>query len=235
MRRVRFFAYSASFLAVGLALGLVGCQQLFTTSLGSSLARTKLTIPTTLTPAQAADLAAQAKDNPALATALVSSLVVQIAATTDPATKTALQGSAASAAIVASGTSAALTGLITDFASGTTPTDPTAITSLLATIKAGGTPDVITALSYLNPATGIADPAASGLGATEYAIAAIVIAASVIPPGATLGTFDPGTLSPADHGTFLLAQNILAQAVTLIEPGSASAGLLNSLSGMFKL
>lgn len=234
MRRVRFFAYSASFLAVGLALGLVGCQQLFTTSLGSSLARTKLTIPTTLTPAQAADLAAQAKDNPALATALVSSLVVQIAATTDPATKTALQGSAASAAIVASGTSAALTGLITDFASGT-PTDPTTLTSLLATIKAGGTPDVITALSYLNPATGIADPAASGLGATEYAIAAIVIAASVIPPGATLGTFDPGTLSPADHGTFLLAQNILAQAVTLIEPGSASAGLLNSLSGMFKL
>jgi hypothetical protein len=234
---VLFIALAAAFLATG-------CQQFFTTSLASGLARSSLPIPANLSTSQASDLASQAKDNQdtKLASALVSSLVTQIAATSDPGTKEELQASAATAAIIASGTSTALTGLITTYGStGTFPSDAATLTSLLTDIQTGSSgTGVVAALSYLDPAApgggvSAAQASASGLGATDLAIAAVVIAASVIPPGQDPATFDSSTLSPADKATFTTAQNIATQAQTLVVPGSASADLLNSFVDKFKL
>jgi hypothetical protein len=224
----------AALLAALLALGLVGCQQFFTTSLASGLARSSIPIPANLSAAQAADLAAQAKANQdtKLATALMSSLVTQIG-TPSPA-KVGLESSAAGAAIVASGVSSSLTDLIGNLTgSGTVD-----LAAMLATMQAGATGTVVTALSYLDP-TVIADPAATGLGATDYAMAAMLIAASVIPPATNLSTFNPASLGtpgvdPAAT-TFALAQAVLSQATTLVTPGSESAKLLTDFQNQFHL
>ena len=140
---------------------------------------------------QAADLAAQATANQdtKLAAALVASLVAQIG-TPSPAT-VSLESSAGSAAIVASGAGSSLTNLITTLNGSGTPSSATLI-SLLATVQAGVTPNVVTALTYLADPTVSGSPASSGLSATDYAIAAIVIAASVLPPGT-----DPSTSAAA--------------------------------------
>ena len=237
-------AFKAGILLALAASGFVGCQQFFTTSLASSLARTSLPIPSNLSASQAADLASQAKNNQdtKLASALVASLVTQIAATSDPAAKAGLQTSAATAAIIASGTSTALTGLITTFGTtGTFPTDAASLTSLLTQIQAGSSGSgVVEALSYLDPAAaggGIsaAQAEAAGLGATDLAVAAVVIVASVLPPGADLTTFDFNTLSVADQAKVTTAQNIITEASTLVVPGSAGADLMNSLVGNFNL
>ena len=227
----------AVFAIVILAMSLAGCQQLFTTSLGSSLARANIVIAGNLSPSDAADLAAQAKANEdtKLATALIATLIPEIAATTDPVVKQELEASAASAAIVASGAGTDLTGLIDTLSSGSgSGVDSATLTALMASIKAGATPDVIAALSYLDPATGIIDPAASGLSATDYAIAAIIVASSALPA-------DPSSMTPAEVATFQAspagqsALRILSQADSLVTPGSASADLLDSLKKQFQL
>ena len=231
MRPFKFL--SLAMLAAVLVIGLGGCQQLFTTSLGKSLARST-SVPSNLTPDQAAALVAQATANqdPALATALVSSLLTQISTTTDPTTKAALESSAASAAIVASGIGSALTDLL---ASGTVSTDPATLTNLLATVQAGATPSVVTALSLLSDPAVVASPASSGLGTTDLVIAAVVVAASVIPPGTDPQTFDPTTLSsPTDQAAFTTAQSILTTAMTL-PADSTTQSLINQVAGSFSL
>ena len=215
-----------------LATMLVGCQQLFTPSFGKALARTSIPLPSNLTDAQAADLAAQAKANQdtMLANALVANLVARIG--TPSAATAGLQASAASAAVVASGLGSNLYALIAD------PSNVD-LTALLATIQAGGSPNVVTALSYLDPAAGgltAAQAAAAGIGPTDYAIAAFVIAASVLPPG------DPSTLSGTTPGTPLydfthtteciLAQTLLTLATATPGPGT---DLLNQLKLKFSL
>ena len=227
---MRRWLSTAVFLTVAiLATMLVGCQQLFTTSLGKALARTSIPIPANLTPAQAADLAAQAKANQdtKLASALVDSLVAQIAATTDPATKQALQAAAASAAIVASGVGSTIMSLFSDPAN----VDPVA---LLATLKASGFPNIITALSYLEPAAPGSPPVA-GLGATDYAIAALVIAASAIPPDTDLTTFDPGTLVGAAATTFAVGKSVMGQADSLVASDPASKSLLDQVMALLQM
>ena len=227
-------AISVAILATLLAIGLAGCQQLFTTSLGAALARTSIPIPANLSPSQAADLAAQAKANEdtKLARALVDSLVAQIAATTDPATKQALQASAASAAIVASGVGSTLLSLFSD----TSNVDPAA---LLASLQASGSANIIAALSYLDPATGIGSPSASGLGATDYAIAALVIAASAIPPNTDMNTFDPASLGTpgvdAAATTFDLAKTVMGQADSLSASDPTSQSLLDQIMGQLSM
>jgi hypothetical protein len=228
---------SASLAALGLAIGLAGCQQLFTTSLAKSLARGSISLPSNLSASDAADLAKQAKDNndTKLATALVDNLVAQIGTPPDPAALAALGASAASAAITASGVDGAITDLISSFADNTTPTSQ-ALIDLVAKIQAGATTDVVTALSYLDAGLSADDIKAAGLGATDLAIAAVVIAAGALPAG-----LDPSTLSGADLTTFqaspeyATANNILNEAKLLVDPGSQSEKLLNDLLANFSM
>ena len=222
-------------LAVVLAFGLEGCQQLFTTSLGKPFARSSISVPSNLTPDQAAALVAQAKANqdPTLASALVMSLLTQISTTTDPTAKAALESSAASAAIVASGVGSNLTSLIS---SGTVSTDPATLTNLLASVQAGATPSVVAALSLLSNPAVLASPTSSGLGPTDLAIAAVVVAASVIPAGTNPASFNPATLtSPAQQTAFTTAQTILTSASTLSGTDPTTQSLLNQVAGSFSL
>jgi hypothetical protein len=208
---------------------LLSCQQLFTTSLASALARTSITLPATLSTSQASDLAAQAKadDDTKLASALVASLVKQIGSMPASDAKTSLETSAASAAITASGVGSVFTSL--------SSTDLTSITagsaqSLLATLQAGATSDVLTALTYLDPAT--ISSASSGLSSTDYLMAAVVVAASIVPKGATLSSEDSSTLEAADPTKYALAQALYGQA-QLLAGGSNS--LVSSLGSSFSL
>ncbi len=227
-------AIAAAFL---LGAALSGCQQLFTTSLAKPLARDKIALPDTLTTDQAADLAQQAEDNnaPSLAASVVETLVDQI---TDPAAQTELAAAAASAAITASGTSGAV---LDAFATAMESGDMSGLdaAALLATIQAGATADVVEALSYLDPGSGIADPTileGTELSATDYLIAAVVIAASGLPEGE-----DPTTMDAVEIAAFqstpeyTAAIAILGQAGGMLDPGSAGYDLLDQLSGMFQM
>ncbi len=227
------FGLSAVAAALILGTALSGCQQLFTTSLASGLARDSISLPKTLTTDQAADLAQQAEDNsdPVLAAAVVDTLVDQI---TDPAAQPELAAAAASAAITASGTSSAILDAFSEAMGGGT-IDAAA---LLADIQAGATADVLEALSFMDPTDGIPDPSAldgTELEATDYLIAAVVVAASAIPEGTDLETFDPGSLDPSASATFDSAVAILGQAIAMVEPGSSAADLLDQLSGILHI
>jgi len=232
----RFFPFLAAAL---LTLGLAGCQQLFTTSLAKSLARDTLPMPSALTPSQASDLAAQAKanDDPRLAGALVSALVAQIKTTADPVVKAELQAAAASAAIVASGIGSAVTDILSSVAAdnGALPNEADMI-ALVAAIKAGASPDVVAALQYLDPGTTPGSTAAAGLGATDLAIAAIVVAAGSL-PAAT----DPTAMTPEQIDAFTASDGaqsairIIGEAAAKVEAGSASADLLNGILSTFGL
>jgi hypothetical protein len=223
--------------AVLAAAALSGCQQLFTTSLAAPLARDTVTLPKTLTTAEAADLAAQAKaeDDPKLAAAVVDRLVDQV---TDPSTQIELAAAAASAAVTASGASAAVLGAVTEaMKSGDMDSLDTA--QLLADIQEGATADVVAALGFLNPDGGIDDLGSvtgTDLGATDCLIAAIVIAASVLPAGA-----DPANLTAQQQDDFEnsdefgIAANILNEAKKMVEAGSQAEELLNQFSSMFSM
>jgi hypothetical protein len=223
---------SAAFAAVLAAVALSGCQQLFTNSLAAPLARNTVTLPKTLTATEAADLAAQAKaeDDPKLAAAVVATLVDQI---TDPATQTELAAAAASAAVTASGAGAAAMDALGE-ALDSGNLDDLDAKALLADIQAGATPDVIEALNYL---ADIGDPTAitgTDLSATDYLIAAVVIAANAMDPG------DDPTDPVVQHDFGLtpeagVAGAILLQARALVEPGSQVEDLLNQFSSMFGL
>jgi hypothetical protein len=224
-----------------LAFVLSGCQQFFTTSLASGLARTSLNIPSNLSVSDATSLAAQAKANndTKLATALVSSLETEIASTTDPNTKSSLEASAASAAIVASGVSSTLTSLISTYENGGTASASTLI-SIVQTIKSSTTPSMIQALSYLDTST-LSSTSSSvqtaGLGATDYAVAAVVIAASVIPPNTNPETFNYASLDAADTAKVNTAENILttASSPSMVTAGSSGAQLISQLKQEFSL
>jgi hypothetical protein len=242
MRRVVsiFLARSALISALSFLI-LAGCQQLFTTSLGSALARDSLPIPATLSVGQAGDLAAQAKGDPKLAAALVSSLVTQISATADPDVAAGLMGPAASAAIDASGTSGAIMGTIKDFMDTGDPPTLESLQTLLATIQEGASgAGVLTALAYLDPSTGLSQEQAeaAGLGATDLAIAAIVLAASVIPPGsdpADAAAYFAALTDPTEIATIDAAKNILAEAQALAGSDPNSSSLLDMIAGNFSL
>jgi hypothetical protein len=213
-------------------VALAGCQQLFTTSLAAPLARDEVTLPKTLTAAQAADLAAQAKaeSDPKLAAAVVGKLVDQV---TDPATQPELAAAAASAAITASGASDALLSAVGEAMGGGDLEDLDAV-GLLADIQAGITPDLLEALNYL---ADIGDPTAltgTDLSATDYLLAAVVIAASAIPADA-----DP-TDSDVQDAFKLKPEYGIAVAIigmvtdySLVESGSQAEDLLNQFSSMF--
>jgi hypothetical protein len=210
-----------------LAMSLAGCQQLFTFSLAGGLARDSIPLPAHLSAADAAELAAQAKANgdETLATALVENLVGVIGAT-PTAGQTGLAASAAEAAVVASGTSSILMDILSG---GTVPTDPASLTTLMDGIRAGGTTDIVTALTYLADPAVLADPAASGLNATDLLIAAAVIAASATPPGSDPSTLDYSTMLPADQDKIDNAILILTAATALPGLDATTQSLLNDI------
>jgi hypothetical protein len=228
-----------SFLAASfLALCLTGCQQLFTTSLASFLARKDLPIPSTLSTADAATLAAQAKDNndTKLAAALVSSLEAQIAATTDPATKASLQATAAGAAVTASGAGTALSGLLSAVASGDTASiSADTAASALAAIQAGATSSVVSALTYLDPTTGLSADQ-SGASASTYLLAAIVVASTAIPSGTTdPSSVDTSSLSAEQQASLKTASNLLEQAQALSSSDPSTASVLSAIGSQFSI
>jgi hypothetical protein len=207
---------------------LRAASSFFTSSLASSLARASLPIPTNLSPSDAAALAAQAKasGDTKLAAALVSSLVAEIGTTTDPTVKASLEAAAASAAVTASGLSSTLSSVIGSALSNDQTLDTKA---LLAAIKAGTSPDVLTALSYLDPSTG---GLATG-GATDYLVAAAVVAASAMPAGADPATFTSTT--PAEQAAIDSAKSILAAGASTIAADPSSTALYDQLAGAFSI
>jgi hypothetical protein len=231
MKRTLASALLGFLTAALLALSLASCQQLFTTSLAKSLARSSLPIPSNLSTDDAAALAAQAKasGDTKLANALVTSLVAQIATTTDPNAKKALEAAAASAAVTASGLSSTLSGLISsNLENGTVPD----ASSILAEIQASTTPNILTALSYLNPATGGLGTSAS---ATDYVIAAAVVAASAIPAD----TKNPATYTPtpgtAEAAAIANAESILKAGAPLVATDPSAKDLYDQIASAFSL
>ena len=230
----------ALFLVLACALVSSGCQQFFTTSLAASLARPTISVPATLSAAEAAELAAEAQANQdtTLAIALVASLNDQIAAAGAGAVAAnpALAAAAASAAVVASGAGSSIIEALDDFIAEGTP-DSATVSALVTEIQTGATADVLTALAYLDPATGMDAASVSGtVGPTDYAIAAIVLAASALPAGVT----DPSTMDQAQLDAFhadpavVAAQNIVAEAKT-VATDQASQELLDQLASLLQV
>jgi hypothetical protein len=235
--------YAFAIVCTVACLSICSCQKLFTYSLASYLARPSVSVTGTLSTSQASDLAAQAKENndSALAAAVVSSLVAQISSSTiDAATKTSLEASAASAAITASGASSSLTEVIGSVSSGDVSglTGDT-IQTLLTSIQSGASQDgVIEALSYLDTSASGLESSSTGLSATEYAIAAIVVAASVLPSNADeLASFNVDTLSVEDKATLATASAIASVASTMLaaDGSTQSQEYLDQLIAQFKL
>lgn len=231
---IAVFVFAA---ALAVALSLPGCQQLFTTSIAELLARDSVKLPSTLTLDQAVSLVEEANVNndSALAGAVVDTLVGQV---TDPALEVELAAAAASAAITASGVSDALMDAVSEALSSGNMNNIDAA-ALLSQIQAGATPNVLEALAYLDPDDGIADPnsvSETQLDATDYLIAAVVIAASALPVGE-----DPTALTPAELSAFQAtpeyetAVDILTVAGTLVQSGSQAEDLLNQFSSMFNI
>ncbi|MDP3176594.1 MAG: hypothetical protein Q8M76_01740 [Spirochaetaceae bacterium] len=161
-------------------LSLAGCQGLFTTSLASVLARKSLSVPDNLSTSQATQLAAEAKANadPALASALVDSLNLRIAESTNPSEREEFMAAAASAAVTASQAGGTLMTVFQDVTSGSAPSD-SAISAVVQSIQDGATDSVVAALSYLQDVD-TETAAAAGFGGTDYYVAAAVLAASIL-------------------------------------------------------
>jgi hypothetical protein len=229
---------SACVLAGALALGLAGCQKLFTSSLAEGLARGGPSLPSDLTVDEAVDLVDQVRESGdvELAGELVSTLVDEIAETTNATKKQELEAAAAAAAIVACDATDDLVTLIDGYSEGSTPGSQ-ALIDLAASIKGKASADIVTACSYLDPAKGVSDPSAVevSISATEYAIAAVIIMASVTPAGEDPSTFDYGTLTGAAASKVTAAANIIEQAKALETPGSEGYSLLQSISEKFQL
>jgi hypothetical protein len=217
-------ALSVLLAATLLANALSGCQQLFTTSLAKSLARGSISLPSDLSPSQASDLAKQAKENgdTKLANALVSALVGEIATTTDPGTQVELEAAAASAAITASGLGSSLADFISTLSGGSASTiDTQSLIDLVAKVQSSSSVGVLTALDYLTQPS--MSTTASGLSATDYVIAAAVVAASYIPPGT-----DPtsATYNPAEQTKIT---GLVNDARSLVTPGSPEDTLISGI------
>ncbi|HET7838217.1 MAG TPA: hypothetical protein VFL04_00560 [Rectinemataceae bacterium] len=165
--------------SIVLVLTLVGCQQLFTTSLGSSLARSKPPVPSSLTATQAATYAADVtanRDVP-LATALMPAMADLVAA--NPANTDILSDAVATAGIATGVEEAFMKALnvvdistLTSSSPNLDATQTSELASLLGSVAVSpDTTSVFTALAAANPA----DMAASGANATQYVVASIAL------------------------------------------------------------
>ncbi len=218
----------------------MGCQDLYTTSMGAFLARDELSLPAALSVADATELAAAAKENddPALASALVENLTTQVGATVTAA-NTKLAALAAGSAVVASGTSGAvMTALDSFLETGEAPTG-TVLADIVEAIQAGSSASVLEAVVYLDPGRvgGGVDPAAVSdtLGTTDYMLAAVILAASALPAGVT----DPSAMTEAEITTFQADPDVVA-AARIVAAASALASaeeqdLLDQFAAMLNI
>lgn len=216
------------------ALGLFGCQAMFTTSLGSSLVRTSITIPADIS---AADAQAIMDSNPS-PTALAALLTVLNA---QAATNSTSAGLAVEAAIGASGMGESLAQSLMDAAIAASPDIPALVTALqdIASNAAA-----MAAFDRLDAGAGAIDPAvlaASDLSPTDMALVALVVVAAppVLPAGQD--PTDAGWLSTGPGMAFqasdqyTLASALLTQAANdIIASGgdSAMADALKSALGL---
>ena len=223
-------------LAGALAFGLAGCQKLFTSSLAESMARGSESLPSDLSVDEAVNLVDKVRTSGdvKLAGELVGTLVAEIPTTTDAGKKQELEAAAA-AAIVASDVTSSITTLVNSYADGTIPSDQTLV-DLAKSIKDKSSSDIVTACSYLDPTTGVGDPSAVqvSISATEYAIAAVIIMASVLPDGANPSTYNYGS-DPANAAKVASAERIVSEAIKLTTPGFSGYDLLKSISEKFQL
>ena len=224
-------------LAGAMAFGLAGCQKLFTSSLAESMARGSESLPSDLSVDEAVNLVDKVRTSGdvKLAGELVGTLVAEIPTTTDAGKKQELEAAAAAAAIVASDVTSSITTLVNSYADGTIPSDQTLV-DLAKSIKDKSSSDIVTACSYLDPTTGVGDPSAVqvSISATEYAIAAVIIMASVLPDGANPSTYNYGS-DPANAAKVASAERIVSEAIKLTTPGSSGYDLLKSISEKFQL
>ena len=220
-------------LAGAMAFGLAGCQKLFTSSLAESMARGSESLPSDLSVDEAVNLVDKVRTSGdvKLAGELVGTLVAEIPTTTDAGKKQELEA----AAIVASDVTSSITTLVNSYTDGTTPSDQTLV-DLAKSIKDKSSSDIVTACSYLDPTTGVSDPSAVqvSISATEYAIAAVIIMASVLPDGANPSTYNYGS-DPANAAKVASAERIVSEAIKLTTPGSSGYDLLKSISEKFQL
>jgi hypothetical protein len=225
-------------LAAALALGLAGCQKLFTTSLAKGLTRDGVSLPSELTVDQAADLVdeVRASGDVELAEELVSNLVDQVKDTKDPEEKQELEAAAAAAAVVACDVTDDLTSLFDSYSDDSTP-GADELKKLAQAIKDKASDDILAACGYLDPTTGVSDPSKVDveLSATDYAVAAVILMASVLPDGADPSSFDYDSLTGEKADRVDAAANIIKEAITLVDPDSASYDLLKSISEKFQL
>jgi hypothetical protein len=229
--------FSACVLAGALTFGLAGCQKIFSTSLAESLARGSTSLPSDLSVDDAVDLVGKVRTNGdvKLAGELVGTLVDEIAGTTNASKKQELEAAAAAAAIVASDVTSPITTLINSYSDNSIPSEQSLI-ELAQKIKNNSSSDIVTACSYLDPSTGISDPSAQevSLSATEYAIAAVIIMASILPDGANPSTYNY-TSDSANAAKVTTAKNIITEAIALTGTDSTGYNLLKSISEKFKL
>lgn len=169
------------FALLALPLLLTGCQQLFSTSLASGLARDSYAIPANISNEDAAALLSDPELSPAALASLLAVLNDQAAAGDSGAAALA-----AEAAVGASGVSGTVTEAIT--AALNTGTVDTA--SLVSALESGASAEVISGLSRLSDPSVLA---AADLSPTELVVAAALLAASALPDGVT----DPTTLTGA--------------------------------------
>jgi hypothetical protein len=234
-------------MAAAAALACAGCQQLFTTSLGSVLARAAPTLPATLSAEQATALAAGLRENSdiALATALVDNLSARIAALPSGSPDLpALRAAAASAAIVASGASESIIGTaLPALASGVAPTSAE-IVALIETMQDNASDSVVVALSYLSDGDAVAAATASGANATDLAVAALVIVSQALktahvtvdPTVDTVATRAAIAASAPATAQINVALAIAESAGDLLAAAGDTAGqeLLGQLSTIFR-
>lgn len=221
MRRAR-----AIVIAAILALGLMACQAMFTTSLGTAFERTSVTIPADISAADAQTILDNPETSPAALAALLDVLNAQ-AATSDVAA-----GMAVDAAIGASGVAESLAAPIMDAATAALGGGTPDVAGILASLRdVGSDSAVLTAFQGLGSGATI-DAAvldAANLSPTDLALVALVIAVQGIPGGIT----DPTLMTAGEITTFQatpqaqLAAALLAEAAT----GLTDTTFLDALSG----
>ncbi len=230
MRRAR----AVLFIAI-LALGLMACQAMFTTSLGTAFERTTITIPADISAADAQAILDNPSTSPAAYSALLDVLNAQAA------TSTASAGLAVDAAIGASGMAENLAQSLMDAAVAASPDIPALVTALQ---DISGNAAAMAAFARLDAGAGAIDPAvlaAADLSPTDMALVALVVVAAppVLPAGqdptdaAWLAT-GPGLAFQASP-QYELATNLLTQAANdIIASGgdSAMADALKSALGL---
>lgn len=226
-------------IALLLILGLSACQALFTTSLGTALARKTITIPADISASDAKDILAS-DPSPEACASLLDVLNAQTGATS--------AGLAVDAAIGATDLSTTVGDPIVNAAmsalAGGSPSSAD-ISALVTSLQdVAGNAAVLTAFTNLNSTTspGTADAAvlaASGMSPTNMVLVALVVASSALPAGVD-PTSSAFTSSPAfttfqNSDEAKLAKDLVTKAGADIVASGGSSALADALKAALNL